>query len=260
MIETLNRKVIKLEKNREKIEQPKQLTLDERVERAKHSELERDKLISEYVPFLRAMVAKHSPRHYDVHLREDLFSAALLGFDEALQNYDIGKGRFLTFATRVVSFRIIDQTRKIKRTEGKTISLNDTDQETASSSLVEINKVSQSNYEALTRREALEEEIEQFKEELLQWQSTMEDLVKASPKHQKLREICKEITSAVMQNPEIIQTMQQKKYYPVKKIEILTGLPRKTIERTRMFIIASIIIKTGDYRFLQDYVGEEGRI
>ena len=230
----------------------KPVNLNQRAISAKTSEAEAKALIEEFMPFLRGRVAKYSARH-DEYTREDLLSTAMMAFYEAVRSYDAEKGHFYPFANRVVCARIIDNIRKISKHEGKTISLNEDDEQPFTESSA-INVISMRKYEADRRRELLAEEIEQFISEAETWGITLDALVKGSPKHKELRHTYKEILSKVAESPEILHTIHVKRYFPIKAISKMTGLPQKKLERARIYILASLIIKTGDYELLSDYI------
>jgi len=225
--------------------------LDERAVKAGQSKDEAGTLIEEFIPFLNGRVAKYTAR-LDIHLREDVFSAAMSAFYEAVQNYDIEKGHFFPFANRVVCARIIDHIRKISRHEGKTISLNGDDQQSTAPTVVDLASIR--NYQEERRRESLADEIEQFKTEIAAWGITLDALVQCSPKHKELRKKYKEIVSSVAEHPDIMQTISLKRYFPVCAVSKITGMPVKKIERARVYILAAIIIKTGDYELMSEYI------
>jgi RNA polymerase sigma factor len=227
--------------------------LDERATSAKESDSEAKVLIEEFMPFIRGRVAKYSAR-YDEHQREDLLSTAMIAFYEAVQCFDAEKGHFFPFANRVVCARIIDQMRKINRHEGKTVSLNEDEAEQQSSQTAAINVISMRNYDTELRQKRLAEEIEMFISEVAFWGITMEALAKGSPKHKDLRHTYREIIAKVINCPDIMQTIHLKRYFPIKAIAKITGLPHKKLERARTFILASLVIKTGDYELLTEYI------
>ena len=227
--------------------------LDDRAVEAKNSEAETEKLIIEFTPFLRNQVARHSSR-YDEYQCESLFSAAMMGFYEAIKNYDSAKGHFFPFADRVVRSRIIDHIRTSSKNEGMTVSLDEEDEEQKMAQSAVIAEISMRNYDAQRRQEMLLEEIEQFKAEIKTWGFTMEILAKSSPKHKQLRNSYYEVLSAVYNDHDIMQTIRLKRYFPTKAISKITGLPQNKLERARIFIIASLIIKMGDYDLLNDFL------
>lgn len=229
--------------------------LDNRAVAAKQSEYEMEQLIHDFDPFLQSRVAKYSLRS-DSERREELLSTAMFAFYEAIKSYEIEKGHFFPFANRVVCTRIIDQLRKVYRHEGHTVPLEDQNAEQQSAQSVVIEEISVRTYNAERSRENLVDEIEQFKAELADWGITMDSLTKSSPKHQKLRDDYRMAVSRIHQAPDIVQTIQLKRYFPIKAAAEITGLPQKTLERARTFILASLIIKLGDYSYLSDYVSD----
>ena len=232
-------------------------SLDNRVLAAQQSRDEMDQLIKDYMPFINSRVARYSS-HTEYDKREELQSVAMMSFYEAVQKYDAEKGHFFPFVNRVVRARIIDSIRRVYR-DDLTVPLDEEDDEQNSSNSSTIDTVSMRFYDIQRRQEQLVDEIEQFKMELSSWGITMETLSQQSPKHRKLLETYKTAITIISQNVDIIQTIQLKCYFPVKAIANLTGLPQKNVERARTFILASLIIKLGDYDYLSEYV-KDGRV
>ena len=227
--------------------------LDDRVTEAKKSEVEAEKLIIEFTPFLHRQVARYSSRN-DEHKSEAIFSVAMSAFYEAIMSFDAERGRFFPFADRVIRLRIIDCIRDMSRHEGKTVSLSDDDEEQQAAQSAAISEISIRNFKEERRREMLAEEIEQFQQEISTWGITMDNLVAASPKHKELRALYYRIVAVVSNDPDIMQTIMIKRYFPIKAIANITGLPPKKLERARIFVIASLTIKTGDYNLLSDFL------
>lgn len=231
--------------------------LDERAITAKKSEEEFENLLREFTPFLRNRVVRYSA-NFDTHLREDLFSIAMMAFHEAIKSYDSEKGYFFPFANRVVCARIIDHVRKVRNQLTNTVYSLDDDEQPNSPQSAAINEISMQNYENARRQEDLAEEMERFQEDIASWGITMDALVKNSPKHKELRVTYKKIIFSILENADILQTIKLKRYFPIKTISEVTGLPQKKLERARTFIIASLVIKMGDYDLLSGYI-DDGR-
>jgi RNA polymerase sigma factor len=98
------------------------------------------------------------------------------------------------------------------------------------------------------------QEIEQYKEELKEWGISLEILSKQSPKHKALRKKYKDAIEKLAASSEIMRTLLVKRYFPVKKASEVSGLSKKNLEYARIFIIASLLIKNGDYLYLSEYV------
>ena len=231
------------------------LNLDCRVGEAKGSHKAMEALIEDFKPFLHGRVVKYSLQ-CDAHRQEDLFSVAMVAFYEAIRSYDPEKGHFFPFVDRVVCGRIVDQLRMIYRHEGKTVPLEEEVDGQLPNALGAVDRISVFRYEENRRHEYLVDEIEQFKSELLTWGITMETLSKHSPKHRKLRDIIKSAIAITLNDDDILQTILLKRYVPVKTISKTAGVSPKKLERARTFILAAVIIKTGDYSVLSSYVDD----
>jgi RNA polymerase sigma factor len=234
-------------------------SLDNRAVIAKLSDDDTNRLIADFVPFLHACVTKYSIQN-NVYHRQEMFSAALRAFAEAIHQYNIEKGHFFPFANRIVRERIIDCVRSIYRHDEKTVPLvesntaTEEDPQRLHTVLTTEEEISIRIYDAERNQELLVAEIEQLKSELATWGITLDSLHKQSPKHKRLRETCKYVVSTIAQMPDITQTIQIKRYFPISTISKITGIPQKTLERARIFILASLIIKLGDYEYLSAYV------
>ncbi|MCR4435168.1 MAG: RNA polymerase sigma factor SigI [Clostridiales bacterium] len=226
-------------------------SVNERVENIKDDEQEINRLIEEYKPFIASCVEKATGR-YVRYGEDDELSIGLMAFVEAVKSYDRLKGNFLSFAHNVIRRRLIDYYRKEKKHCG-TISLNgsanDGDGETE---LGVEESIYQYSVEEISEYRRLE--LEELKKELWDWGITFFELVNVSPKHERTRRAYIKIIQFLMSQSELIDTVKQKRYLPIAEIEKGTGVPRKTIERGRKYIIAVLIILTGDYQYIKDFV------
>ena len=229
--------------------------LNEIAKKAKSSEVLMEQMIKDFMPFLHSRVARFSQR-FDEHRREELLNIAMMALYEAVQRYETDKGHFFSFADRVVCGRIIDQIRKIYRHEDKTAPLEEIDEEQLSVISAAADEIAVNRYMEERRQERLTDEMEQFKSELLTWGITLETLGRQSPKHKNLRALLINAITRILNAPDILQTIQVKRYLPIKAISEVTGVPRKKLERSRSFILAGVIIKKGDYEMLSSYVDE----
>ena len=234
--------------------------LDRRAVEAKESEREAERLIEDFRPYLNSCATRYSINNTSGHY-DEMYSTAMLAFYESIQNYDAEKGHFFQYVERVVRSRLIDDVRKLYKHTGSTIPLEsiEDDGESEQNHINAIDELSMRIYDEQRRREMLECEIEQFKAELDDWGITMETLSHHSPKHKKLRDAYGEIISQIAGNNNIIQTICIKRYFPVKEVAEISGYPHKSIERARTYILATLIIKLGDYDLLSEYIGGGSR-
>lgn len=226
--------------------------INERVEKIRNDDDAINLFIEEYKPFIASCTEKVTGRYVRFG-EDDEFSIALMAFVEAIKSYDSGKGSFLSFAQGVIKRRLIDYFRKEKR-HSNVISLNDSysddDEERDLSANQAMERYSEEEISEYRRLE-----LEELKEELFKWDISFFDLAEASPKHKKTRKICNDIVNFLLSRNDLITLIKQKKYLPIAEIEKTLRIPRKNIERARKYIIAVILIRTGDYQYIKDYVG-----
>lgn len=230
-------------------------TLNQRVLRIQNKQEEMEPLIREYKPFILATARKCSSKSY-ITEQDDEYSVALLAFAEAIRGYRQDKGSFLSFAKRIIQMRCIDYYRKSKREEEGLASLDSAGDDGRENSLIDIQSMKHYAEAETARNRALE--IEQFKQELAKWNISFSDLVQASPKHVKTRLVCRRIIGYLLGHEEKLRWIFQKQMLPLADMEKDLLIPRKQLERFRKYIIAVLIIKTGDYPFLQEYVRDWG--
>ncbi len=230
-------------------------SLEDRVVRAKNDTDELNMLIKDYKPFI-ASIIKQKTGKYMTYGIDDELSIGMMAFKEAIDSYQKSKGKFLSFAKHVISLRLIDYYRKHNKEKQE----------------VYIYKANKDNQEdlydkgdvkAISLHKAKEEneirriEISEFKEELEKWGISFSDLVKVSPKRQKLVKLYKEVASVIVQNKEILDSLIKTKRLPIKEIQKNKKIHRKKLERGRIYIIALVIVMNSDFRFIKSYIGAD---
>lgn len=231
-------------------------TINERVVRIRFSKDEKNEFIQDYKPFIASTVEKCVGR-YVIYGQDDELSIGLMAFEEAINHYDESKGNFLSFAQNVIKRRIIDYYRKEKKHQNN-ISVNDyypdeSGEDSPYDYLVTAEQI-QSKYQDQEINELRRMEIMQLKVELEKFDLKFADIAKSSPKHKGTKKAYLDIVRFVVENKEIADKIKQKKYIPVADIQMATNLPRKTIERARNYVIAAVLILTGDYYSLREYI------
>jgi len=229
------------------------MEIDEFAEAASTDPSEFERLLNDFKPFLKAQVSRLAGSWGSQDLFEEMTNDAFLAFYEAVMAYNSGKGHFFPFMRSIVHHRLIDSIRKQDVKSVKTVPL-ETDDEDDYGRLSPVDLVSVQEYRESDRQRDLVIEIDSFKRELAEWGITMDSLVENSPKHARLRAVCREIIDATAADEGIMLIMWTKNYFPIKKISELTQIPSKTIERVRIFLIGSLIIRAGDYDYLKEYV------
>lgn len=179
--------------------------------------------------------------HRIVTESDDEWSIAVSAFWEAVSSFDESKGDFLHFADVVITRRIIDNIRQNVR-HGQEIPV---DPDEALSNIP-----SEYTVEDMTRFE-----IEALSIVLREYGICFTDLVSSSPKSGKTRTACAAAVCSILDNDTVSETVRQSHALPMKIIEEISSVPRKTLERHRKYIIAAFEIMRGDYPELSEYMG-----
>lgn len=226
------------------------LPINHRIEFAKQNSDDMNKLISDYKPFIAKTVKEHVG-HYVSYGEDDELSIAMLGFSEAVHAYDATKGTFLAFAKRVIRLRLIDFYRKESASTIPTVPLHvEKEDYSIQRDLEEAIKQHQEHEKSTLQKL----EILSFRQELSNWGISFKDLVKHSPKQEKLRLLYMKMANYLYHNSSLLSNLLTSKRLPVKELEQQFRIHRKKVERGRIYIIACIIILHGDYDMIQDYI------
>jgi len=212
----------------------------------------RQELISSYKDFIYRYTSYICKRklHWE---NDDELSVALIAFNEALDKFETRRGKnFSLYARVLIKNRLIDYFRKqsdppqvsweTQTPEGKTFTREEA--------------LSFDNYvkEMEDRDRAFELQI--FKETLLAFGLTMAELPDSSPDHRDTREKLKEVAREICKNEELVKKIYKDKKLPLKEIQALTGMKRKTLEKWRKYLLSLIIILTNpDLGILSEYIG-----
>ncbi len=189
---------------------------------------------------------------------DDEFSIALMAVSEALNSYDEEKGNFWSYAALVIKSRILDEYRKRSRHSGELlmdpvsfggdIDGEDTDADISIKS--ELNRKT-----AVYIDNPLKDELDALEEELKEYDVDLFELPAVSPKSGKTKTACGELIKAFFLPPPLINILKQTGKLPVSELLKRYKTSRKLIDRHRKFILASILIKAGDYSKIEGYMG-----
>lgn len=231
-------------------------SINERVMKIKSSSEERSIFIQEYKPFIAAAVEKCTGRYVNYGTDDEL-SIGLLAFDEAIKSYDQSRGSFLSFAQGVIRRRLIDFYRKEKKHQA-VVYINDcctdnSEKEDIYDYIITAGEVQNKYYEQEIN-EVRRQELAELKEELARWELSLKDIAKSSPKHAATKKSYLQIVRFLLDNEELLKKTKTKMYLPIAEIEAGTKLPRKTIERARNYVIAALIIMSGDYYCIREFI------
>ncbi|MBC2582231.1 RNA polymerase sigma-I factor [Clostridium sp. DJ247] len=227
-------------------------SLEERVKKAKKNQQELNKLIESYKPFIASTMQKKSGRFLEYGYDDEL-TIGMMAFKEAVEVYDESKGKFLTFAKQVITFRGIDYYRKNEKQKDKLYlpEIYEVENEIVYSMLE--NK-SVEEYQNQKENEMIKLELLEYKKELKNWQIEFYDLVQASPKQDRLKKLYKKVAQFIVQEQDILNELISTKRLPIKEIQKNMLIHRKKLERGRIYVIALVIVLIGDYTLIREYI------
>jgi RNA polymerase sigma factor len=232
----------------------KKRTLEETVLKIQAGDLSLlNETIEAYKPFVAKTVSSVCKRF--IHETDDEFSIGLIAFNEAIQKYSPERGSSLiSFAEVMIKRRIIDYIRKHSKNQNISIDFGMPNQEEDSPSLTIENEISIDEYVKKNEAEQRRQEIFQFQLLLKEFGLSFDDLVEQSPKHADARKNAMVIANILVENHELQTYLLEKKRLPIKELEDLVDVSRKTIERNRKYIMAISLILINDYIYLKDYI------
>ena len=189
---------------------------------------------------------------------DDEWSVVLLAFYEAVRSYRPDKGSFTSFSDMVIKRRLIDHARAEKRT-AREIAVDMDPREGRSDDMRQDPAADQMAAQALASEEREREaqnirwEIEGLNKALAKHGIAFSDLPDASPKAEKTRIACAKAVTAICDSRELCSQLKKSGRLPAKEISGISGIPLKTLDKHRKYIIAAVEIMTGDYTQLQAY-------
>lgn len=214
-------------------------------------------LIKTYQPFIAKCVSEVCKRYIDPK-RDDEFSIGLSAFNEAIRAYSADRGSsFLSFAKLVVKRKVIDYIRFVQKGPATT-SLDETYDAEQMENPVEVlavKKAFQQEQDSWYRRE----EIIEFKKKLREYKLTLTELTEVSPKHKDARDSAVRTARILFEDPKLRDYVRHKKKLPMKDLVKKVDVSKKTLERNRKFIIATFIVLSEDYMYLNDYLKGVGQ-
>ncbi|WP_144511958.1 RNA polymerase sigma-I factor [Bacillus sp. FJAT-22090] len=214
-------------------------------------------LLFAYTPFMKKTASFICKRSIDEHDEE--FSIAMNAFHEAVMAFDADQNASLqTFAHLIIKRRIVDYIRKEASRKEKVLLLQPIKEEEALSEqhfLLYEQSVRTYTEEQLTI--ARREELQRYSEKLSIYNLSFAELTKSAPKHADTRKTAFQLAQIIASSEEFYNYLITNKKLPMKEIEALVEVSRKTLERHRKYIIAVILLLNSDFIYIKDYVKGE---
>lgn len=226
----------------------------QRVYDAKNDMQAADSLISDYLPFIKAQVSKIKKNSTALDQSDEL-SIGMIAFHEAINGYSKSRGNFLSYASLLIRNRIIDYWRKNKR-HNQVISLDTPVREEEDSSLGDFISEDEDQEESLVIRQATKEEIIELSQQMQEFGVSLTEVADNSPKQERTLKACQQVVAYAKEDEELMEKFLQTKQLPLTQLTKETGVPRKTIERHRKYIVALLLIYSNGYEIIRGHLAE----
>ncbi|OLS41886.1 RNA polymerase sigma factor SigI [Bacillus sp. MRMR6] len=209
--------------------------------------------IDAYKPFIAKTVSSVCKRY--IYETDDEFSIGLIAFNEAIEKYSPEKGKsLLSFSEVLIKRRVIDYIRKQSKNNHISMDLTFSSLQENTVGIGIINDLSLEEFKKKSDEELRREEIIHFQLLLTSFDLSFSDLVKNSPKHADARENAILVARKLVEDTELKNKLLEKKRLPIKELEKMVDISRKTIERNRKYIIAIALILSSDYVYMKEYL------
>ena len=201
--------------------------------------LVREELITSHKAFIAKVSSKICNR-YLTWDNDDELSIALIGFNEAIDNFDPqGGASFYSFVQMVIRRRLVDYFRNEGKHQHLSLSpMNSKDEELSRYDL----DASQEQYQEMENTAVFAEVVENYVRVLCDYKVTLDDLVKVSPKHRDSKQTLIRASLTLINNPALMTHLKTHKLLPIKELVLLTGIKRRVFEKGRKYLIALALI------------------
>lgn len=198
---------------------------------------QREEMIGNYIPFIIKTVSKFTGRYIQPE-HSDEYAIALEAFNEAIDRYDQDKGKFISYASLVITSRLKDHKRSMKGKE-----------------TVEIGEHEQLSDKSDFERELiLKNEIELLKSKLSRFGISFEKLEDNMPVHIATREKAIDVARLIAGNYEIYEQLNITHRLPRKMIQKHLMVSDKQLKRSRIYIIAVAVVLSEDLDTIREIV------
>ncbi|QFF97969.1 RNA polymerase sigma-I factor [Psychrobacillus glaciei] len=247
--------ILKTKQTSKQTSKQKQITT-ELAQKAKagNQEVLNDLLFS-YTPFMKKTASFVCKRPIDE--QDEEFSVAMNGFHEAIMSFNPEENASLqTYAHLIIKRRIIDYIRK-ESARNEKISYIHTSREDASTEHQLLDEKAIHTYSIEQQSIARKEELIHYTQLLGKFGLSFEELTQVAPKHADARRTAFQTAQIIAETEEFYDFLIRHKRLPLKDIEAIVEVSRKTLERQRKYLIAVVLLLKSDFVYIKEYVKGE---
>lgn len=225
--------------------------LENRVACAKGDRQELDRLIGDYLPFLKKQAAAAaSPLDY-----EDRLSIAMLTFAGCVRQYEPARGAFLGFAQACIRNRLIDEARRDARYSAHLVPLTGDEDARALSDAAALRE-----YDRAREQETLSGEIELLSARLAAFGVAFTELPAVCPRQKRARRQCLAVALHLVHTPALREKLFSQRRLPQAELAAAAGLSAKTIEKHRKYLVTLAVLLDGEYPYIRTFLPQYGEV
>ena len=187
--------------------------------------------------------------------QDDEWSVALIAFNKAIDSYDEDKGDFLPYAQLLIRRALIDYFRS-KKDAANEIPVAPHIMEGSGEPGEDTNGVYLAVVSESKARSSggLRDEILSMNEKMRGFGFRFFDLTECSPRQEKTKQECAAAVKQMLTQPDLLRELEKTRKLPVKQLSLSSNVPRKTLDRYRKYLIMAVLVLSGDYPYLQEYL------
>ena len=220
------------------------------VLRAQQDNRAADRLIEQYLPFIRTECAgflRRPPTEQD-----DELSIAMIAFHEAVCGYDRTRGAFVPYAATVIRSRLADYRRRERRHRDQ-ISLDAPHGEEEGTLMDTLADPGDHSTDLITR-EATAHEIRELTEQMQGFGVSLADVADNCPRQARTLAACRAAMQYAKSRPDLLTQVVRTGKLPLGELAKGSGVERKTLERHRKYLLALLLICTNGYEIIRGHL------
>ncbi len=225
--------------------------LQEEVIEVKEGNKDINIFIEKYKPFIFSTINEFKGSY--INESSELSTIGMLAFKEAIDNFDPDKGNFYSFAKKIIKLRLIDNYRKTKKQKYNEKAIYEDSEYKNKLGKIEIEH-SIDRYLKEEEAKLRREEINNFIQELSEYDITLDELEKLSPRKQKLKDMYFNCAEYLIKNKNLYENFKRTQRLPAGELIENLKINIKQLDRGRKYIISLIILKKGNYEMLSEYI------
>ena len=232
-----------------------QKSMNELAVLAKTDERARENFIKEHEQTILKM-AYHAAGHF-ISRSDDEWSVSLYAFSKAIDSYEPEKGDFAGYAQLLIRRDLTGEYRRKARfspeisTAAHVLEGNAEPEEDSDHVL---KAVAAESMRASENGSALQDEILEVSTELQAFGFSFFDLTFGSPKQDRTRDACAFVIRWILSQPLLVRKILSTHQLPGAEIRRATHASEKLLEHYRKYLIAAVLILSGNYPHLQEYL------